>query len=377
VYFPLCICSSSHGYFQTWLGEFYYVSDETFKEEYIHLNENAIHVYNNDIVNEFEHCSIPKHIVVMQLESVDWRTFNTSIMGSPMVPTLFELGARGTVFKMETIHIIGSLDSDFTILTNTLPSGRIASYKLSGLDLEGNLIESVNKAGYQSSIIHPFRITYFDRDLVLNKLPLHHTIFSENMHDYLRGQEDNSPNAQVWPFSKKNRDDNRVVNAWGFPDSDMFQISNSLFKSSSDQQFHFLISFRTHFPFRITNEVVEGNTSLDYDKPFSTWEKYHHSVLHLDSLISQYIHEVPDGTRFYIFGDHEAPVQFPKESGFTKEANTKPEHVPLIVWQKGCDSRPDPAQNNDVTRNIHLLQLSDHLKYYFDSQNPAATKILF
>jgi len=310
----------------------------------------------------------------MQLESIDWRTLNTSIMGSPMVPTLFELGAKGTVFKMETIHIVGSLDTDFTILTNTLPSDRIASYKLGGLNLERNLIESVNKAGYLSSIIHPFRITYFDRDLVLNELPLHHTIFSENMHDYLRGQEDKSAKGEVRPFSKQNWRDNRVVNAWGFRDSDMFQISNSLFKSSTDQQFHYLISFRTHFPFRISNEMFEGYTSLHYDKPFSIWEKYHLSVLHLDSLISQYIHDVPDDTRFYIFGDHEAPVQFPKESGFTKKANSKPEYVPLILWQKGCDSRPDSEENSVVTKNIHLLQFSDHLKYYFDTQNPAESK---
>ena len=241
---------------------------------------------------------------------------------------------------------------DFTILTNKLPSDRIASYKLPDLNLENNLVETVNKAGFHSSIIHPFRITYFDRDLVLNRLPFENTIFSENMHDYLGLELDN-----------------KAVNVYGFEDEDMFQISKTLFERSSAPQFHYLISWRTHWPFKLNEEIFETNARLHHDKPLSydyplsTWEKYYHSVLYLDSHIERYIDLVPEGTRFYIFGDHEAPLQFPAESGFTKKANTKPEYVPLILWQKGCDKFPDSVNKN--TKGIHVLELSDHLNYYF------------
>ncbi len=361
--------ASSHGYFQTWLGELFYFSDSTFKEEYIRLNANARHAYNGDLARDLQHCGVPKHVVIMQLESVDWRTLNTNVDGAPMMPTLAELGSKGSLFEMETIHIIGSLDTDFTILTNRLPSDKIASYKLNDLDLKGNLIEYVNEAGFQSSILHPFRITYFDRDLVLNELPLDRKIFSEDMHEYLRHSQDGNSDGAVQEFT---RGDNRVVNVYGFRDSDMFNISQKLFEShGSQQQFQYLISFRTHWPFRITDEIVDTNVSLEYDEPFNAWERYHHSALYLDSLIEQYVNDLPNDTRFYIFGDHEAPIKFPKESGFTKEANTKPEYVPLILWQKGCDTVAGSKVEGRV-KSIHLLELSDHLIHYFDSAKEGA-----
>ena len=84
------------------------------------LNEKVEHTYNNDLTNHLRNCDSPKNIVLMQLESIDWRTLNTAVGKGPMVPTLAQLAKQGSLMKMETIHIIGSLDVDFGSVRNSV-----------------------------------------------------------------------------------------------------------------------------------------------------------------------------------------------------------------------------------------------------------------
>jgi len=292
----------TYGYLPTWVGEWWYLDMETLTAEAVAQRE-----FRTDRLSAVEApLALTGDVVILQLESWDWRIHGHRVDGREVTPYLNALAEDAMLFKVTAFHDNGSGDCDFSMLTATPPSPTVMTYTLLDYPYEDTLPEFAGEAGYQSTIFHGNSGRFFSRRHAYAQMPFDRVVFLEELLD-------------EWGASE---------GLWGVPDDRVFDLSVELLEEASTPQLHYIITLTTHQPF-IYLEPGEA-TFLPGGEGLA--ERYFNNMSYLDREVERYIGRLPEGTLVVLIGDHRAAVDY---AASPPEPTDRPEHVPLLIHRVG------------------------------------------
>ena len=152
----------TYGYIPAWIGELWYLDDAKFLERAV----ESAHNQKYDRLTPIEYpLGFDSDIVVIQMESVEFAVLDYVDGAEPVTPFLNRLKDVSFFYKIQAIHINGSSDSDFVLLTGLMPSPDVVTYKIknypySEIETLGRL---ARQRGYVSTAFHGASGSFFDR----------------------------------------------------------------------------------------------------------------------------------------------------------------------------------------------------------------------
>lgn len=296
---------ATHGYLITWAGEALYLDAEALLAE----QKELATIIDTTVTARLQSLPVgrPKHVVILQLESVDWRVLGARVDGEPVVPFMKELMASSVVIKTAAVHRNGTADTDFVMLAGYLPSRSVVAYKLRGLDYGGSLARKAIAGGYEPWFIHGNDGAFFNRRAGVEQMGFGRILFQEELRE--RGLRDGT---------------------WGINDDDVLRFLASELRSAKHPVLLYWISLTTHFPFSFLPPAAavntEGNAKIQ--------DRYFVSMAWLDRSLRDFVGALPPGTLVVLLGDHRAAVDHsPAEVAFHATGET----VPTIIHVTGDD----------------------------------------
>lgn len=292
----------TYGYLPTWLGEYWYLDMETLTAEAVAQRE-----HRTDRLSAIEApVELTGDVVILQLESWDWRVHGHRVDGREVTPFLNALAEESMAFMVTAFHDNGSGDCDFSMLTATPPSPTVMTYTLLDYPYEDTLPEIAREAGYETTIFHGNSGRFFSRRHAYAQMPFDRVVFMEELLEEFGAAE----------------------GLWGVSDDQVFDLSVEMLEAASTPQLHYIISLTTHQPFI----YLEPGEATFLPGGEGLVERYFNNMSYLDREVRGYIERLPEGTLVVLIGDHRAAVDYvatpPEPAG-------QPEHVPLLIHRVG------------------------------------------
>jgi hypothetical protein len=297
----------TYGYIPAWIGELWYLDNGK-------LIERAVEYARDQQCDRLTPIEYPlqfdSDIVVIQMESVEFAVLDYIDAERPVMPFLNRLKDSAFFYKMQAIHINGSSDADFVMLTGLMPSPDVVTYKIknypySQIETLGRL---ARQRGYVSTAFHGASGSFFDRRPAFQRMGLDSFLFKEEMvaHHGL------------------------TSDSWGVKDHDVFSLSlHILAKNKGVPQLHFIITLTSHGPWI----YLSPDERQLYGQPKDIRENYLNSMRYLDSALEQYISRLPAGTTVVLYGDHESMIPYTS----LNKAPAGDEWVPFFIYKVGSD----------------------------------------
>jgi glucan phosphoethanolaminetransferase (alkaline phosphatase superfamily) len=246
-------------------------------------------------------------VVLIQVESLDWRVLNYHVDGVPVTPFLNRLADQAMLFKVTAFHTNGSGDTDFVMLNAVPPSPMVMTYVLARYPYSETLPQIAERAGYTTAAFHGNSGRFFAREQAFKSIGFDALWFLEELRDICR----------------------LPVSLWGIRDDEVLAFSQKLLqkKPAAQPQLHYIITLTSHQPF-IYLEPAE-RTFLPGAS--SMLDRYFDSMNFVDRNLETYINGLKHGTLVIIFGDHRAMVGYGAAAGSDDCA----EYVPLFIHRVG------------------------------------------
>ncbi|NLE37281.1 MAG: LTA synthase family protein, partial [Pirellulaceae bacterium] len=275
-----------------------------------------------------------RHIVVVQVESLDYDAIEATAGGQHVMPVLRSLKKRSMTYMVKPFHATGSSDADFALLTASIPNGRITPFKVVGFPFEESLPWLVERFGYTALAMHGNTGAFFQRRDAYERMGFSKLYFDQEL------------------------DDCGVDGAY---DDELLRFSARLIRESSVPMFHFVITWTSHGPF---NKLPRDAEKI-YPQPKSVDQRYMNSMRYVDRALEEYYRELPDDTTIVIYGDHHSRVQ-----GYASGKAHK-DRVPWIICRKGknlagqqATSKTGLATSGDLTQLDMACYLRDSLQTF-------------
>ena len=287
-----------YGYVISWFAEFIIAPDtQEVAEEVARLQE-----VSPDRLREIEPgWPVDRNVVVVQLESFGWNVLNFGLNGKAVTPYLNKLAGSSRVFKIQVYHDIGSADMDYAVLSGGLPSKRLVSYFVPGLDYARALPRFMSRQGYRTMSLHGATGDFYNRRANFERMGWDEIHFREEFKGL--GVEQSY---------------------WGVRDAEIFRLSSKKLRAATEREFHFIITLDTHGPFNLIREDEK-----DIFPQSRVWqENYFNSMSALDKNLQEYVTSLPEGTLVIFYGDHTAGVDY---QGFAPAREGTAEYVPCLV----------------------------------------------
>lgn len=271
-----------------------------------------------------------KHVVMVQLESLDWNVLNFEIQGNAVTPYLNKLAAGGLALKIESFHDQGSADMDYAVLSGRIPSKRVLSYSLPETSFEDSLPSYMKLKGYRAISMHGVTGNFFNRRRCFKRMGWDEIHFREELDR-----------------------DGIDCSYWGVRDREVFQHSTQRLQQATEPEFHFIITLDAHGPFNLIKE--EEKTIFPKSRNWK--ENYFNSMAALDRNIREYVDSLPLGTLVVLYGDHTSGVHF---HNFSPAKDGTKEYVPCIIHQTGSSLKP--AVPKQLPDDLTILDVVNAMK---------------
>lgn len=252
------------------------------------------------------------HIVIIQAESLSFDVVNFSVNNQSVMPFLSKLTQGGRMLPIKPVHLTGSADADFVLLSGHMPNGLRPPY-LPGFHFDEPLSKIAHNAGYQIDFFHGNHGAFFERRFALHPMQFDNLFFESEL------QKSGLPKSAHW----------------GVDDHVLFPFSSKRLTAAKTPTVHFIVTLTTHAPWK-TPKYYDSFK----DDPQSNRDRYLNAMSYLDHTIEEYYETLPEGTVLFIYGDHGSAVPI------TTETASAEDDVPFIVVVKGDHSfRPFPKEN--------------------------------
>lgn len=293
----------TYGFVLLWAGEAAYLNQD-------HLLQEAVtqRAYSTDRLSAIEPpLALRGDVVLLQVESLDWRILNHSVCGMPVTPFLNRLADEAMIFKISAPHVNGSGDTDFVMLNAVPPSPAVMTYTLARYPYCDTLPQVAGRRGYRTAAFHGNSGRFFSREYAFRRMGFDALWFLEEMRDTVG-----------LPSS-----------LWGIRDDAVLTFSQSLLgKPAGDgRKLHYIITLTSHQPFI----YLESAQRTFLPRAESMLDRYFNSMNFVDRQLSAYVESLATGTLVIIFGDHRAMVDY----GGAEGVGDRAEHVPLIIHRVG------------------------------------------
>src|SRR5690606_18852212 len=116
----------TYGYLPTWASEWYYLDMDVLLQDAIDQRQHKA-----DRLSAIQPpVPLTGDVVVVQVESLDWRLLNHRHDGREVTPRLNRLAEEAMLFNVTAFHENGSGDTDFVMLCAVPPSPSLMTYML-------------------------------------------------------------------------------------------------------------------------------------------------------------------------------------------------------------------------------------------------------
>ena len=303
----------AHGYLVAWAGEAVYLQDAELHRQAL----DAAKQRDNRITPIQGPLDLPGHIVLLQVESLDWHVLGLEHGGQEITPRLNALRNQSMLFQVQAIHRNGSADADFVMLHRCMAAPGIINYKIPGYPHDDTLPAAARAAGRPMTFLHGYKGRFFNRRDAFEQMDFERLIFLEDM------LEDHALAPKKWG---------------AVPDHEVLMLSARLLNQADSPQSHLVITYTSHTPF----VMLPDDASRPFTNPGDAVAlRYFNSIRYVDQAVGAYLDALPDGTTVVIYADHESAAGYDARPPVIGE----PELIPVIVWRKGDDlsSRQRPA----------------------------------
>lgn len=277
---------------------------------------------------------MPNHIVVLQVESLDYPIITHHVDGKAVMPFLRDLSERSLLYHIRENHEYGSATADFVMLNGIPPAEQVFNYSLSQFPYNTALPAVLRRNGYRTYAVHGVRGSFYNRRTAFEKMGIEHNLFRAELWDYFHDR--NSPfqprYREMWDgFSEAKQADHRK-DRW-IKDELVLEFASWLLQEKREEKlFLFLITATTHEPF-----IRHSGKDIRPDEK-SKFDRYGNAMNELDGYLRRFYENLPDGTLLVLYGDHPAYIR----SDEYKSAN-----IPLMISVKGGnlkEHRRDPKE---------------------------------
>jgi phosphoglycerol transferase MdoB-like AlkP superfamily enzyme len=290
-----------------WAGEAVYLNQEQLLREAVKQRVNV----TDRLAGIEPPLTLTGDVVLLQVESLDWRLLNHRVNGKPVIPFLNRLAEEAMLFKVAAFHSTGTGDADFVMLNAVPPSQTVITYALARYPYTDTLPQIARRAGYATAAFHGNTGSCYRRDRVFRRMGFDELWFLEELRD-----------KEKLPLS-----------LWGVRDDTLLAFSQSRLQgrdgSPSRPQLHFIITLTSHQPFI----YLEPAERLFLPKADNLLDRYFDSMNFVDRYLEKYIDGLTPGTLVILFGDHRAMVSYSSTAG--KGGDGPVEYVPLMIHRVG------------------------------------------
>lgn len=290
-----------YGYLVCWTGEAWYLPQEELLAQALEAAE-----HKTDRLTPAEApIALGNRVAIIQAESLDYQIVDFTVAGRRVMPFLSQLRRRSMQYKVRPIHLSGSSDADFTLLTGLMPVGAVAPFRITGFPYQNTLPQLARAHGYRSLFFHGNKGTFFSRRTALKQMDFDRVYFERELLA-----------AGLKP-SKIGVADNQVL-----------QFSARLLAEATHPTIHFVITLTTHAPY----DYLPNDAELMFPNPDLT-ERYYNNMRFLDTTLQHYVEALPEGTTIVIYGDHDSSVIYGDKVGHYDPTG----FVPVFIYRKGDD----------------------------------------
>lgn len=326
-----------YGYFPVWLADAYFLNSKHILQEAIESSK-----ITSDKLSPVESSIIlPSKIAIIQVESLDYAVLDLHYNNKPVLPFLNQLKQESMFFKIEAIHLNGSADADFILLTGHMPSSRAVTYRIPHFPYKNTTPQIAAQFGYSFSCIHCWSGNYYNRRQAFNQMAFSQTLFLEEFLDHF--------------------DESSLRNTY---DEVVFKTSSDLILADPEKSVHFIITLSSHCPF---NFIKERDCNF-ISSPQHACEKYLNSIHYVDSALHSYIEDLPGDTLIFIYGDHESHEKYNYAKNQYPYRDNK-EYVPFIIYQKGHNlARLQKTRNTPLATSgeLSFLDMASYIRSLFN-----------
>ena len=295
----------AHGYLVTWVGEFIYISHDELLTQALRAREQR-----DDRITPAEgRIELPGHLVLLQVESLDWHALGLRHDGRAVTPRLNALLDTAQVYQIQAIHRNGSADADFVMLHGCMVAPGVINYKIPRFPHDDTLPAAARAAGLPMTVLHGFRGNFYNRRAAYQQMDFEQVLMAEEMVDLHQLE------TQKWS---------------AVPDGPVLELSARLLNQARSPQSHLIITYTSHTPFVI---LPEGTPEPFHNPDDRVYLRYFNAIHYVDQAIGAFLDALPEGTTVVIYSDHESAAGYPQR----QRARGEPELIPLIVWRKGED----------------------------------------
>lgn len=321
----------AYGYSISWIADFFLSPNmEELAREAAALQKSPPNRLSPEIIPY----AIDSHVVVLQLESLDWNILNFSLEGKLVTPFLNELAASSHLFKVAAYHDQGSADMDYAVLSGGIPSKRMMSYSIPSLTFSASLPRFMSDHGFHTISLHGATGNFFNRRACFEQMGWDEIHFREEL--YRVAMESSY---------------------WGIRDKEIFRVSSEKLQQASQPEFHFLITLDAHGPFNL----IKDEEKSVFPKSRDWQQNYFNSMAALDNNLRDYVNALPAETLVVMYGDHTSGVNY---QSFSPARDGSIEYVPCIIHKKE-DRNTDMPKQIDPTqlpRDLSILDIMNAIR---------------
>jgi phosphoglycerol transferase MdoB-like AlkP superfamily enzyme len=156
----------TYGFGLLWAGEAVYLHQDRLLGEAV-----AQRAHVTDRLSAIEPpVALTGNIVLIQVESLDWRVLKHRVNGAPVTPFLNRLAEEAMLFKITVFHENGSCDADFVMLNAVPPSPTVMTYALARYPYRETLPQIAERAGYTTAAFHGNTGRFFSREQAFRRM---------------------------------------------------------------------------------------------------------------------------------------------------------------------------------------------------------------
>lgn len=248
-----------------------------------------------------------KHVIYLQLESVDGLMVGGRRGGEPVMPVLEDLAERGVYFTNAIDNTGGgrTTDGEFLVLTSQVPVSRPPVFVSQHLDKIPSMPRVLGEAGYRTVSLHGFNGVFWNR---------------RKAHEAL-GYDESRFEAQL---------DLEERIGWGYSDRAILGEAAEMIMASEQPLFLHVITLTNHHPYDYVS-------LLNGEIPGPMEEEYLKSVKYVDDCIGEFITALESADRLkdcliVIYSDHDSAIDEAVNS-ILEESHPRfiPDTVPMVL----------------------------------------------
>ncbi len=284
--------------------------------------------------------TIPGHLVILQLESIDGPAIDGRCKEGRIMPFVYQLKTQSMCFRLVAFHFNGSCDMDYATTTFSEPYFGLVPYRLPGMIYTNSLPAFMKRHGFKTYFYHGNGSMFYDRGSVLERLGFDGLFFKEQLAN--RGFKSS------------------II---GFRDADVLNCALEPLASRAPVCV-FAITLDSHVPFK----QLEPSEMKLFPEPETDAQRFLNSANHVDGCLRDFVQKLPPGTTLVVYGDHTPALSSPE---YRSDVVNGKDYVLCLIYQKGADlAAKQETRDLAIATNgtLNLLDVMSYLRSSIEKQ---------